>query len=327
MNNLTKLKQEIDSVYNQKISQMTKEEMSQRVNAYRKRMAIMETIFACILFLICFAGFIAIIVSDEEVPVVFPILIGILSILPPSAFLIDIWQTRKMPDEKLIKHAIQKEVHSIALRNTNHAQHELSLPNDFISSKTIPIFTVSLSSAKLLIDNKNKMFVYQRGRTFSKPYSFADIIDYEVYENGISQVQGRAGSALIGGAFFGIGGAIVGSSRSKTINGKCNQLKLIIRIKDFDSPQIVLTYINGMNYDKSSATYKKMIENIQYICTMFEYMTHEEVPTGVIASKPEENASDTKSTKDKLIELKEMLDLGLITEDDYEKKKQQILGL
>ena len=43
--------------------------------------------------------------------------------------------------------------------------------------------------------------------------------------------------------------------------------------------------------------------------------------------KQEEKGIETKSNKEQLQELKEMLDDGLITQEDFEQKKKQILGL
>lgn len=44
-------------------------------------------------------------------------------------------------------------------------------------------------------------------------------------------------------------------------------------------------------------------------------------------SKKQEKLVEMKSTEDQLQELKEMLDDGLITQEDFEQKKKQILGL
>ena len=199
--------------------------------------------------------------------------------------------------------------------------------SSFVLDKSIDIITTGWSAAKLLIDNQNKKFIYQKGKKYSKTYSFSDLINYEVYENGKSQVQGRAGSALIGGAFFGLGGAIAGGSRSRSINETCNQLKLILRVNDFNCPEIVIIYVNNVDVDKNSSIYKKMKNNLQSVCSMLEYMLNEHTLEQSSAVKQEEKNPVNTSSKEQLKELKEMLDDGLITQEDYEKKKKQILGL
>lgn len=196
----------------------------------------------------------------------------------------------------------------------------------FVVSKIVDITASRLSATKLLIDNQNKKFVYQKGKTYSKVYNFKDIISYEVYENGKIQVQGRAGAALVGGAFFGLGGLIAGSSMKRNVNEVCNQLKLIIRLNDFDCTQIVIEYNAGC--DKNSLDYEKMRSNLQSVCSMIEYMINEKnLDQSTDTIKNKEETSNMASSKVQLQELKEMLDSGLITQEDYEKKKKQILGL
>jgi hypothetical protein len=196
----------------------------------------------------------------------------------------------------------------------------------FVLSKIITVTTTGLFSIKFLIDNQNKKIIFQKGKTNSKTYNFSDLINYEVYENGQSQVQGRAGSALIGGAFFGLGGMIVGSSMSRNINDKCNQLQLIIRLNDFNSPQIIIDYCKNSNLDKSSILYRNIKNNLQTVCSMLEYMLNEKTLEQSFATKTTTPAIKVTG-KDQLKELKEMLDDGLITQEDYEKKKKHILEI
>ena len=202
-----------------------------------------------------------------------------------------------------------------------------AIDRNFTLSKAVDILASGWSASKLLIDYQNKQFIYKKGKTFSKTYKFSDLINYEVYENGHSKVKGRAGSALIGGAFFGLGGLIVGSSMSRNINEKCNQLKLIIRLNDFDCPQIMITYVDNVDWDKNSWTYRNMKENLQSVCSMLEFMLNEKTLEQSSTVKQVEKTSEQKSQKEQLQELKEMLDDGLITQEDFEQKKKQILGL
>ena len=201
------------------------------------------------------------------------------------------------------------------------------IEHSFCLTKEIDIITGGLTLSKLLIDNQNKKFIYQKGKIYSKSYKFSDLINYEVYENGKSQVQGRVGAALVGGAFFGIGGLIVGSSMHRNINDKCNELKLIMHINDFECPEIVITFVNNVYWDKESWTYKNMKKNIQTVCSTLEYIMNQKTLEQSIQTQNEENVINKKSNKEQLQELKEMLDDGLITEEDFERKKKQILGL
>ena len=70
-----------------------------------------------------------------------------------------------------------------------------------------------------------------------------------------------------------------------------------------------------------------MKNNIQSVCSMLEYMLNEKTLEQSSSVKHVENNSIQTSNKVQLQELKEMLDDGLITQEDYEQKKKQILGL
>ncbi len=124
---------------------------------------------------------------------------------------------------------------------------------------------------KLIIDNENKKLIFQKGATYSKAISFADIIRYEIYENGNHMVDSTAGSALLGGLLFGVEGAIIGSSGSKEINKICQQLKLIIYINDFSFSKIEFDYIKTA-LNMKDETYQSIIENLQEIVSYLEYM-------------------------------------------------------
>ena len=114
---------------------------------------------------------------------------------------------------------------------------------------------------------------------------------------------------------------------SRNINEKCNQLKLIIRLNDFDCPQIMISYVDNVDWDKSGWMYRKMKENLQSVCSMLEFMLNEKTLEQSSTVKQEGKTSEQKSQKEQLQELKEMLDDGLITQEDFEQKKKQILGL
>ena len=322
------VKRETENLSREKLSKLSDKEIEDKAKAYKKiriRDYSILTIIAALAYIVFFCCMPLILEGEPLQPgiiVVFVLVaIGTTSLFP--VFLIrEIRKDKKELALEMIKKESQLEAHN------KFIQTQIStIDSNFALSKSVDIYAGWLLFGKLLIDNPNKKFIYQNGKTYSKSYKFSDIINYEVYENGKSKVQGRAGSALIGGAFFGLEGLIVGGSRSRNINEKCNQLKLIIRVNDFESPEIVITYIDGVAWDKEGSTYRKMKENLQSVCSMLEYMLNEKTLEQSSAVKQEGKTVSTKTNKEQLQELKEMLDDGLITQEDFEKKKKQILGL
>ena len=154
-----------------------------------------------------------------------------------------------------------------------------------------------------------------------KKIQFKDVLNYEVYEDGKNVVKGSAGKALIGGAFFGVTGAIIGSSGKRKVNNYCSLLKLLIRINDINTPLIEICFINSA-CNKDGILYKNYVKSIQETCALFEFMLNDKKLSETNISENVEN----KSIKDKLIELKQLLDEGLINEEDYENKKKNILN-
>lgn len=230
---------------------------------------------------------------------------------------------------RVIKRELKHQLRDF-VKNQHEDDKTKFLGSDFFISKEISILASDgyavREVGKFLIDNTNKKFIYKKDKVYSKIFNFSDLISYEVYENGKSQVQGRAGAALIGGAFFGLAGLVVGSSMSRNISEKCNQLKLIIRLNDFECPQIVITYVDYAELDKLGADYRYMKKDMQTLCSMLEFMLNEKTLKQSFTVKQEE-LHEQKSSKEQLQELKELLDEGLITQEDFEQKKKQILGL
>lgn len=326
-------KQEIENRAKARLATLSKEEIEDKAKRYKKSEIFICAIFSALFFIGVIVTILIILEPTEEpMPIaaaVFVFLIYGAGIILP---LIRIYLDSKKPLEELALLQIKIEIRKSISKLSNEQVIDAMSNGDFAVSKTISIAASGRSSSKLLIDNEHKLFIYQQGNSLSKTYHFSDLINYEVYENGQSKVKGRAGSALIGGAFFGLTGLIVGSSRSRAIEEKCNQLKLLIRLNDLDHPQIVITYVDNIAYDKTGHVYRAMKENLQQVCATLEYIMNAKTLEQSAAVKEEKtiqvvehyNVSDNQSLKEQLLELKEMLYSGLITEEEYETKRKEI---
>ena len=92
--------------------------------------------------------------------------------------------------------------------------------------------------------------------------SFEELLNYELYENGSMITNGAA----IGGLGIGIFGA--------EANGNCKDLKLIIRINNLTTPQVVYeiisNYMAGIGVDKTSPLYRQSITSLQEVVSFLE---------------------------------------------------------
>lgn len=120
----------------------------------------------------------------------------------------------------------------------------------------------------VIIDENNSKacFInYENGETMI--VGFNEILNYEIYENGGQIYSGGAFGGMFGGLFAG------------DVQGKCNELKLIIRLKNFNTPQIVYDIIQktymGMGVSKASQDYKNCIISMQEVVSFLEVVKHE----------------------------------------------------
>jgi len=234
----------------------------------------------------------------------------------------------KKTDSQHLRDKIVSEVCTeVRQRVMNHADR-LNSANpsieNFEITKSIKFKTLTDRNERLFIDNESKKFVFKFENRFTKHYSFKDLISYEINENKNSVVKGTAGKAFVGGLFFGLEGMIIGGNMSRKVDEICDNLQLVIKLNDIETPQVVINYIENHKINKVDETYKAMKANLQEICSNLEFiMNNKSLEQSVSNTKQEE----TKSNKEQLKELKSMLDEKLITQEDYDKKKNQILGI
>lgn len=194
----------------------------------------------------------------------------------------------------------------------------------FVADKEIEI-----NKFRFLADRKSKRFIVVQKNEFGKIYDFANVLSYEIKEDGESVVKGSAGRALIGGLFFGVTGAIIGSSGKRKISNYCTDLRLFIRLNDFEDPLIDMQVINFQTA-KSGTIYQEYKKRLQEVCAYLELMINnrtleESAKANSIAEEIKPGKEEAKSIKAQLNELKELLAGGFITEEEYNNKRKEIL--
>lgn len=195
----------------------------------------------------------------------------------------------------------------------------------YTNIKTITVSATLTKDNKIHFDEQEQKIIFEMINMPKAEYSYSSILRYEVVENGTSVVKGTAGKALVGGLLFGLEGAIVGSSGSKKLQDKCKELKVIIYLNDFQTPSIIVPFIN-YETDKDSIVYTSSIKQVRELCALLEYAINNK--TLEESSKKEVKTNKTeKSIKEQLQELKEMLEEGLITQKDFNEKKKKLLDL
>lgn len=169
------------------------------------------------------------------------------------------------------------------------------------------------------IDENKKQWVIPDG-VFSEKikkahiYNYSDIVNFELIEDGNSIAKGGLGRAVVGGALFGGVGAVVGGiTGKKKLKKTCSKLQIKITLNNLDKPA---EYINLImtEFKKDSFVYQTAYKSAQEIMALLEIMT--------ISDKLIDNPI---SNTDEILKFKKLLDEGIITQEDFEKKKQELL--
>lgn len=160
------------------------------------------------------------------------------------------------------------------------------------------------------IDKENRLFYFGHRGGDKGPrmiYSFDETAGYESDvpdDLMVTETKGGIGRAVIGAAVAGPVGAIVGASTAKTETRKGRSkenvsIRFVLSLGESSLPTTV--YPGGMT------AFLKSCKDSQ--------------------EKPQATAPAASSTADELLKFKRLLDMGAITEAEYNAKKAQLLGL
>lgn len=163
-------------------------------------------------------------------------------------------------------------------------------------------------------DDDNKMFVVP---CLNEPYNscvfmYDEIFEYEVIENDETQFKGGFGKAIIGNALLGLPGAIAGGT-SKRTESWCSKFQIRITTTN---PMVDIININlideSIKYESSQ--YRSVSNIAQKIIYKLKMITSE-------------TKNNEFSIADEIKKFKELLDMGAITQEEYDNKKNELLNM
>ena len=178
----------------------------------------------------------------------------------------------------------------------------------------------------ILIDDHKKEFVVilSKSRTILE-YAFDSLVDYELYEDGRSIIKSTAeNTAFADTLLYGKAGAAAAATAPKEVHEYCSDVHITLVINDMKRPQIIIPLIS-METLKTSVEYRFAIETAKKITAMCAVIKANQTSKEI----KEEKAKNTDSVDQygeisKIFELKEK---GIITEEEFNMKKKQLLGL
>lgn len=149
--------------------------------------------------------------------------------------------------------------------------------------------------------------------------NYSDLLSYELLEDGDSITSGGLESAAAGAVLFGGTGAIVGGVAGKKRTKKeISSLKIKITLRDVSSAPI---YINLLTIKSKSTSlmYKAAYEQAQQILSTLDQIS---ANLDVGDSK---QVQPQASAADEILKYKNLLDIGAITQEEFDMKKKELL--
>lgn len=151
---------------------------------------------------------------------------------------------------------------------------------------------------------------------------FSEIQEYELLENGGTVSSGGLGRAVVGGVLFGGVGAVVGGVTGKK-KGKSTVSSIQIKIttKDIESPVVTIDIYKGGDIKTNSFIYKNFDKQAQEILSILSIIT-KELSNRIGVS----TTTQPSGLANELRELKKLVDEGILTNEEFEKKKKDMIG-
>lgn len=151
-----------------------------------------------------------------------------------------------------------------------------------------------------------------------------ELAHFELLEDGNSVSSGGLARSAVGGVLFGGVGAVVGAvTGEKTTKKALTSLEVVIIL---NNPYRKKVTINCMGLDKKvksgSMMYKQYMQEAHNLM-MFLHG----IKSRVNSTQIPHEALTKFSPADELLKFKKLLDMGVITEDEFTTKKKQLLGL
>lgn len=157
----------------------------------------------------------------------------------------------------------------------------------------------------------------------NQPYIFAydEIISFELQQDVESITEGGLGSAVVSRVLFGGVGALVGSSvGSKKTRQEISEYRIKVVTKNPCAPEIFINFLTAGKIKSGSFLCKAYSKDAQKVLSMLSIIANE----AANASVPQ---NDSVNATDEIVKFKKLLDNGVITQEEFNAKKKQLLGI
>lgn len=176
---------------------------------------------------------------------------------------------------------LQNKIKLELIAEVNAALKEELDKVNFVTTRTIDVecyqnnLPNNLLYTKFLIDDTNKKFaIFSYSKLKQQQFTclnYSDLINFNLFDDGEQQLQGRGMLTAVGALTFGIAGAIVGSvAGDRKIKNKCKELSVRIQVNDVNTPLIAINCLT--NCDKNNIFYKNARQTADDLVATLTYI-------------------------------------------------------
>lgn len=224
-----------------------------------------------------------------------------------------------------IRSALRTELSNAkkGINNIKGIEHTLQLGEEVLFQPTKEI------GGYFAVDENARLWAVGKGLVptlkNATPRKYEDIVAFELLEDGGSVIKGSAGRALVGAMIWGLGGAIIGAAGSRKVKPTCDSLMIKITINSMDAPVEYIKFISSST-KKSGMIYKNACRDAQEIVSLLQIITNCPNTVSDVAEQ-QGTTSISVSAADEIRKYKKLMDEGIISREEFEAKKKQLLGV
>ncbi len=153
-------------------------------------------------------------------------------------------------------------------------------------------------------------------------FRYDEIRDYDLLENDVSVESGGLGRAIAGDVIAGPVGGLLGSLTAKRKTRKSiDMMALQVSTTNFCFPSIMISYLTNETKTKSTRYTNALSQarnTIACLNLIFSQCDN---------SEPQQTQQSNSDPYEELKKAKELLDMGIISQEEFEIKKKQLLEL
>lgn len=176
------------------------------------------------------------------------------------------------------------------------------------------------------------------GRVFGVDENAKEFVIYTGVYNGLANIQKFKFSQLISfeliedlgsykkEVFYGVAdknGLVYGSLAPNKEVPKCKKLFINLTLNSFDFPMAIIELYNGKSLLKTSDDFAVIYRDAQHILSLLQLICDSSADEPVLENK----TSSSLDPYEELKKLKELLDLGTVTQEEFDQKKKKLLDL